>query len=135
MLLRFGARRLTELAVPDTEQVIDPLLLQAAAAGAPLDEWLSSEIAIAQQALARIADAAGRARSEVLFYLRYRQAEQAAPEWALDDVMELARYHLVDSAGKKGSTVRTRYRDVLKRLQTLAAEDRATAAPTSAGSN
>lgn len=134
MLLRFGALHLTDLAVPDTEVVIDPLLLQAAAAGEPLDEWHSEEIAIASQTLARIADAAARARSEVAFYLRHRPADQSAPDWAVDDVMELARYHLVDRAGKKGSTVRLRYQDVLTRLQTLAAEDRA-AAGTGAGSN
>lgn len=133
MLLRFGALHLTDLAVPDTEVVIDPLLLQAAAAGEPLDEWHSEEIAIANQTLARIADAVARARSEVAFYLRYRPTEQSAPDWAVDDVIELARYHLVDRAGKKGSTVRLRYQDVLSRLQSLLAQDRADAA--GAGSN
>lgn len=125
LLLRFGARQVTELSVPDTERVIEPELLQAAAAGDALDTWPADDVAIAVQALARIADAVTRARSEVSFYLRFRPTGVDAPEWVKDDLMELARYHLVDDAGKEESTVRARYKDVLKRLEKLAAEDEA----------
>lgn len=125
LLVRYGARQITELAVPDTERVIEPELLQAAATGADLGEWPAEDVAIAVAALARIADAVTRARSEVSFYLRFRSTDVAAPGWVGDDLLELARYHLVDDAGKEESTVRTRYKDVLKRLETLAAEDEA----------
>lgn len=125
LLLRFGARQVTELSVPDTERVIEPELLQAAAAGDALDTWPADDVAIAVQALARIADAVTRARSEVSFYLRFRPNGVDAPEWGTDDLMELARYHLVDDAGKEESTMRARYKDVLKRLETLATEDEA----------
>lgn len=125
LLLRFGDRQITELAVPDTQRVIEPDLLRAAAAGEELDSWPAEDVAIAVQALARIADAVTRARSEVSFYLRFRPAGMDAPDWVTDDLLELARYHLVDDAGKEESTVRARYKDVLKRLEALASEDRA----------
>lgn len=125
LLLRFGARQITDLAVPDTERAIAPELLQAAAAGQALDSWPAEDVAIAVQALDRIADVVTRARSEVSFYLRFRPAGADAPEWVADDLLEIARYHLVDDTGKEESTVRVLYKDVLKRLETLAAEDEA----------
>ena len=71
-----------------------------------------------------IADAVTRARSEVSFYLRFRPVDEDAPAWVTDDLAEIARYHLYDDAGKEESTVRVLYKDVLKRLETLAAEDK-----------
>lgn len=122
LLVRFGARDICEVAVPDDQRPVEPALLVAAAAGDPLDEWPTEDIAIAALALARLTDAIGRARSEVSFYLRFRQG-QPAPDWVTDDLAEIARYHLFDDAGKEGSTVRVIYKDVIKRLETLAAED------------
>ena len=122
LLVRFGARDIAEVAVPDDQRPIEPALLVAAAAGEPLDEWPTEDIVIAALALARLADAIGRARSEVSFYLRFRP-DQPAPEWVTDDLAEIARYHLYDDAGKEESTVRVLYKDVIKRLETLAAED------------
>ncbi|SDI83527.1 Mu-like prophage protein gp36 [Pseudomonas flavescens] len=123
LIVRFGAKQLTELAVPRDQYVIDAELLTAAAGGDDVDAWPAEDVAIAVKALARIADAVTRARSEISFYLRFRKAGQDAPAWVADDLMELARYHLVDDAGKEESTVRARYKDVLKRLETLAKED------------
>lgn len=123
MLVRYGAKQLTELAVPDTAYVIDAELMTSAAGGDDLSEWPAEDVAIAVQALARIADAVTRARSEISFYLRFRKAGEDAPAWVADDLMELARYHLVDDAGKEESTVRARYKDVIRRLETLAKED------------
>lgn len=124
LLVRFGARDITGVAVPDDTRVIEPALLVAAAAGEPLDEWPPEDVAIAVATLARIADAVTRASSEVSFYLRFRPAGEDAPEWVTADLAEIARYHLYDDAGKEESTVRVLYKDVLKRLETLAAEDK-----------
>jgi hypothetical protein len=124
LLVRFGARDITQVAVPDDKRPIEPELLLAAAAGEPLDDWPSEDLAIAVAALARIADAVTRARSEVSFYLRFRPAGEDAPDWVTDDLAEIARYHLYDDAGQETSTVRVLYKDVLKRLETLAAEDK-----------
>jgi phage gp36-like protein len=124
LLVRFGARDITQVAVPDTDRVIESELLVAAAAGQPLDEWPPEDVAIAVATLARIADAVTRARSEVSFYLRFRSAGEDAPAWVADDLAEIARYHLYDDAGKEESTVRVLYKDVIKRLETLAKEDK-----------
>jgi hypothetical protein len=124
LLVRFGPRDITEVAVADTDRVIEPELLVAAAAGKPLDDWSAEDVAIAVMALARIADAVTRSRSEVSFYLRFRAAGEDAPEWVTDDLAEIARYHLYDDAGKEESTVRVLYKDVIKRLETLAKEDK-----------
>jgi phage gp36-like protein len=124
LLVRFGARDITEIAVPDTERMIEPALLVAAAAGEPMDDWQPEDVATAVATLARIADAVTRARSEVSFYLRFRPAGEDAPDWVTDDLAEIARYHLYDDAGKEESTVRVLYKDVIKRLETLAKEDK-----------
>lgn len=124
LLVRFGARDIAEVAVPDTDRVVAAELLVAAAAGQPLDEWPSEDVATAVATLARIADAVTRARSEVSFYLRFRAAGEDAPAWVTDDLAEIARYHLYDDAGKEESTVRVLYKDVIKRLETLAREDK-----------
>ncbi|MFK3641406.1 MULTISPECIES: phage protein Gp36 family protein [Pseudomonas] len=124
LLFRFGDRAITEVAVPDNKRVIEPELLVAAASGQPLDDWPDEDVAIAVASLARIADAVTRARSEVSFYLRFRPAGEDAPEWVADDLAEIARYHLYDDAGKEESTVRVLYKDVIKRLETLAREDK-----------
>jgi len=124
LLVRFGARDITEVAVPDTDRAIEPALVVAAAAGQPLDEWPPEDVAVAVATLARIADAVTRARSEVSFYLRFRSAGEDAPEWVTADLAEIARYHLYDDAGKEESTVRVLYKDVIKRLETLAKEDK-----------
>ncbi len=124
ILVRFGARDIAQVAVPDTDRVIDSDLLVAAAAGKPLDEWPPEDVATAVATLARIADAVTRARSEVSFYLRFRAAGEDAPAWVTDDLAEIARYHLYDDAGKEESTVRVLYKDVIKRLETLAKEDK-----------
>ncbi|WP_397458203.1 phage protein Gp36 family protein [Pseudomonas asplenii] len=124
LLVRFGARDITQVAVPDGKRVIEPELLVAAAAGKPLDDWDPEDVSIAVMTLARIADAVTRARSEISFYLRYRPDGEDAPSWVADDLAEIARYHLYDDAGKEGSTVRVIYKDVLKRLETLAQEDK-----------
>ncbi|SDZ39147.1 phage protein Gp36 family protein [Pseudomonas salomonii] len=124
LLVRFGARDITEVAVPDTERVIEPALVVAAAAGQPLNEWPPEDVAVAVATLARIADAVTRARSEVSFYLRFRSSVEAAPEWVTADLAEIARYHLYDDAGKEESTVRVLYKDVIRRLETLAKEDK-----------
>ncbi|AXR09999.1 phage protein Gp36 family protein [Pseudomonas aeruginosa] len=125
LLLRYGASELTQIAVPDSERPIAPELLQAAAEGAALDDWPEDEVAIATIALARIADAVTRARSELAFYLRFRAEADGVPAWVTDDLAEMARYHLFDDTGKEESTVRTRYKDVILRLETLAREDEA----------
>ncbi len=124
LLIRFGARDITQVSVPDNKRLIEPELLTAAAEGGPLDGWDAEDVAIAVMALARIADAVTRARSEVSFYLRFRPAGEDAPEWVTADLAEIARYHLYDDAGKEESTVRVLYKDVLKRLETLAQEDK-----------
>lgn len=124
LLIRFGARDITQVAVPDDKRAIEPELLVAAAAGEPLDSWDSEDVAVAVVTLARIADAVARARSEISFYLRFRPVGEDAPEWVADDLAEIARYHLYDDAGKEESTVRVLYKDVLKRLETLAKEDK-----------
>ncbi|WHS58625.1 phage protein Gp36 family protein [Pseudomonas sp. G2-4] len=124
LLIRFGARDISQVAAPDDGRTIEPELLVAAASGQPLDDWPAEDIAIAVATLARIADAVTRARSEVSFYLRFRPAGEDAPQWVTDDLAEIARYHLYDDAGKEESTVRVLYKDVIKRLETLAAEDK-----------
>ncbi|MBV4522188.1 DUF1320 domain-containing protein [Pseudomonas sp. SWRI74] len=124
LLVRFGARDITQVAVPDDKRPIEPELLVAAASGEPLDGWESEDIAVVVVTLARIADAVTRARSEVSFYLRFRPAGEDAPDWVTDDLAEIARYHLYDDAGKEESTVRVLYKDVIKRLETLANEDK-----------
>lgn len=123
LLVRFGARDLAEVAAPDNGPTIEPQLLIAAAAGEPLDDWSVEDITIAVNTLARIADAISRARNEVSFYLRFRPAGGQMEPWVQDDLAEIARYHLYDDAGKEGSTVRVIYKDVIKRLETLASED------------
>ncbi len=124
LLVRFGARDITQVAVPDDQRPIEPELLVAAASGAPLDDWEPEDVAVAVMTLARIADVVTRARSEVSFYLRFRPVGEDAPEWVTDDLAEIARYHLYDDAGKEESTVRVLYKDVIKRLETLAKEDK-----------
>ena len=124
LIVRFGASDIAEVATPDTDRVIASDLLVAAAAGQPLDEWPPEDVATVVATLARIADAVTRARSEVSFYLRFRAAGEDAPAWVTDDLAEIARYHLYDDAGKEESTVRVLYKDVIKRLETLAREDK-----------
>ncbi|MNZ38304.1 hypothetical protein D3C78_557790 [compost metagenome] len=125
LLLRYGAAEIAQAAVPDDQDPIAPELLQAAAESSDLDAWSAAEVATATLALARIADAVTRARSEMSFYLRFRTEADGVPEWVSDDLAEMARYHLFDDAGKEESTIRTRYEDVLRRLETLAREDQA----------
>jgi len=124
LLVRFGARDITQVAVPDDQRPIEPELLVAAASGEPLDSWDAEDVAVAVMTLARIADVVTRARSEISFYLRFRPTGEDAPEWVADDLAEIARYHLYDDAGKEESTVRVLYKDVIKRLETLAQEDK-----------
>lgn len=125
LLTRYGAQEIARQAVADTDAPVDPALLLAAASGEPLDDWAPEDVATATRALARIADAATRARSEASFYLRFRSADQAAPDWVADDLLELIRYHLYDESGVEESAVRVRYQDVIKRLEALATEDQA----------
>ncbi|WP_216891607.1 MULTISPECIES: phage protein Gp36 family protein [Pseudomonas] len=123
LITRFGAKEMADLAAPETSRPIEGELLEAAAKGDPLDDWEAEDVATAVAAIARIADAATRARSEVQFYLRYRQAGQDAPDWVADDMPELTRFHLYGEKANAESAVRLRYRDILKRLESLAAED------------
>lgn len=123
LIARFGSQELADLAVPRTSRPIEGVLLEAAAKGEALDDWDAEEVASAVAALARIADAATRARSEVQFYLRYRQSGQDAPGWVADDLPELTRFHLYGEKANAESAVRLRYRDIIKRLESLAAED------------
>lgn len=120
---RFGAAEMASLAVPATSRPIEPELLEAAAKGETMDGWDAEDIAAAVAALARMADSATRARSEVEFYLRYRQPDEDAPGWVADDLPELTRFHLYGEKAGADSAVRLRYLDIIKRLQSLAAED------------
>ncbi|SDA18138.1 Protein of unknown function [Pseudomonas sp. NFPP10] len=124
LLFRFGARQLTQVATPSELLPIEPELLVAAAAGKPLNDWEPEQVETAVATLARIADVVTRARSEVSFYLRFRPANEDAPAWVADDLAEIARYHLYDDAGREDSTVRVIYKDVIRRLEALAAEDK-----------
>lgn len=121
---RFGEEEITTLAVKPPRNPIESDLLLAAAQGKPLDGWSPEEVETAVDALARIADAVSRARSEVSFYLRFRKPGEDAPAWVADDLPELARYHLQGTAVEE-STMRLRYRDIIKRLEKLATEDEA----------
>ncbi|WP_095157183.1 phage protein Gp36 family protein [Pseudomonas sp. Irchel 3E13] len=123
LITRFGAKEMADLAVPEINRTIEGELLEAAAKGAELDGWDAEDVASAVAALARIADAATRARSEIQFYLRYRQPGQDAPDWVADDLPELTRFHLYGEKANAESAVRLRYRDIIKRLENLAAED------------
>ncbi|MCS5517049.1 DUF1320 domain-containing protein [Pseudomonas qingdaonensis] len=123
LITRFGGQELADLAVPKTNRPIDGELLEAAAKGESFDNWDAEEVASAVAGLARIADAATRARSEIQFYLRYRQEGQDAPDWVADDLPELTRFHLYGEKANAESAVRLRYRDIIKRLESLAAED------------
>ncbi|TBV12758.1 phage protein Gp36 family protein [Stutzerimonas kirkiae] len=125
LIARFGAAEMAQIAVPKTESPIEPALLEAAAKGNTLDDWDALDVATAVAALARIADAVTRARSEVQFYLRFRSRRDDAPEWLADDLPELARYHLYGEAANAESAIRLRYRDIIKRLESLASEDEA----------
>jgi phage gp36-like protein len=124
LMHRFGEEEITKSAVKPPRAPIDSSLLLAAAEGKPLDDWTAEEVETAVDALARIADAISRSRSEVSFYLRFRKAGEDAPDWVKDDLPELARYHLEGTA-VEDSTMRLRYRDIIKRLEKLATEDEA----------
>lgn len=123
LIARFGASEMAGLAVPDTFNPIEPGLLEAAARGDDLAGWDADDVAAAVAALARIADAATRARSEVQFYLRYRRLGEDAPAWVAEDLPELTRFHLYGEKANAESSVRLRYKDIIKRLESLAAED------------
>lgn len=125
LLAHYAASEIAETATPRDLAAVPPALLVAAAAGDPLDAWTPDEQAAAQAALTRIAAAIERAGSEAAYYLRYRADTDPVPTWLADDLVELARYHLYDTAGNKDSTVRLRYQDVIKRLTALAEEDAA----------
>lgn len=120
---RFGASEMAALSVPETNRPIEPELLEAAAKGESMDGWDAEDVASAVAAMARMADAATRARSEVQFYLRYRKEGEDAPGWVADDLPELTRFHLYGEKANAESAIRLRYRDILKRLEGLAAED------------
>lgn len=120
---RFGAKEMADLAVPATSRPIDPELLEAAVRGESLDGWDAEDVAAAVAAMARMADSATRARSEVQFYLRYRKPGEDAPGWVADDLPELTRFHLYGEKAGAESAVRLRYLDIIKRLQSLATED------------
>lgn len=123
LITRFGSQEMADLSVPKTSRPIDGALLEAAAKGEALDDWEADDVASAVAALARIADASTRARSEIQFYLRYRQPGQDAPDWVGDDLPELARFHLYGEKANAESAVRLRYKDIIKRLESMAAED------------
>lgn len=123
LIARFGATEMAQLAVPQTSRPIEAELLEAAAKGESLDDWEPEDVAAAVAALARIADSATRARSEVQFYLRYRRDGEDAPGWVADDLPELTRFHLYGEKAGAESAVRLRYLDIIKRLSQLAAED------------
>jgi len=123
LITRFGATEMAGLAVPDTFNPIEPGLLEAAARGDDLTGWEADDVAAAVAALARISDAATRARSEVQFYLRYRRPGEDAPAWVAEDLPELTRFHLYGEKANAESSVRLRYKDIIKRLESLAAED------------
>jgi len=123
LITRFGSQEMADLAVPKTSRPIEGQLLEAAAKGESLDDWDAEDVASAIAGLARIADASTRARSEVQFYLRYRRSGQDAPGWVVDDLPELTRFHLYGEKANAESAVRLRYRDIIKRLESLATED------------
>lgn len=124
LMHRFGETEITTLAVKQPRNPIEPALLLAAAEGKPLGDWPAEDVETAVDALSRIADAISRARSEVSFYLRFRKPGEDLPDWVMDDLPELARYHLEGTAVEE-STKRLRYRDIIKRLEKLATEDEA----------
>lgn len=133
LMHRFGEEEITVAAVKAPRAPIESSLLLAAAEGKPMDDWSPEDVETAVDALARIADAVRRARSEVSFYLRFRKETEDAPEWVADDLPELARYHLQGTAVEE-SAMRLRYRDIIKRLEKLATEDEARGASESGDS-
>jgi len=124
LITRFGAKEIADLAVPEINRPISGELMEAAAKGDSLDDWDAEDVSSAVAALARIADAATRARSEIQYYLRFRQPGQDAPDWVADDIPELTRFHLYGEKANAESAVRLRYRDIIKRLEKLADEDK-----------
>lgn len=125
LVQRYGGKEIADVAVPTELTPLTGAQMEAAAAGEDLASWPADAREAAEQALARIAAAIGRAGTELAFYLRRRMADAAAPPWLADDVQELARYHLYDRAGREDSTIRLRYQDVIKRLADLLKEDTA----------
>lgn len=128
LILRYGAAEISERSVPDNLAPVDPDLLEAAANDTSLDDWSADERQRAYAALQRCTDAMQRARSELMFYLRFRSPDDGVPDWVADDLLEMARYHLADENGTAHSdgdksTIRVRYEDVIRRLAQLAQED------------
>jgi hypothetical protein len=120
---RYGGKEIADVAVPSELTPLTGAQMEAAAAGEDMSGWDDDARESAEQALARIAAAIGRAGTELAFYLRFRPVDAATPPWLGDDVQELARYHLYDRAGREDSTVRLRYQDVIKRFAALLKED------------
>jgi len=125
LVTRYGGKEIADVAVPRDMPPLTAGQMEAAARGDDLDDWPEDERQSAEYALARLTNAITRASTEAQYYLRFRAGDEAMPPWWADDLQEIARYHLYDSAGNEDSTVRLRYQDVIRRLKALMEEDAA----------
>jgi phage gp36-like protein len=135
LLERVSPKELSELATPEDRPVIDPALLRAAIRGESLAAWGAQEIAVANEALARIDRALTDVAALIDGYLaaRYSLPLATVPAVLRRIATDCARYYLMDQRATE--EVRTRYQAQLRLLAairdgdfTLGADDPAPAA-------
>lgn len=138
---RPGARELAQVATADHQSVVADALMEATLRGEDRSAWTAPEIAIADDALARITDAMAEADSLINGFLARRgytlplaPVPPLVSGWARDITRYLLHKHRLGEDGK--DPISRGYRDAMKLLQqtaqgafSLGAQDPVTTGP------
>lgn len=122
---RPGARELAQVATPEHVRQVATELMEATLRGGDRSAWLPADVAVADDALQRVQDAATEAESVVDGYLAKRSYPlplSPVPKLVTGWVRDIARYLLhKDRGGKEDSDPVVRnYKDALKFLGMVA---------------
>lgn len=122
---RPGARELAQVATPEHVRQVATELMEATLRGGDRSAWLPADVAVADDALQRVQDAATEAESVVDGYLAKRNYPlplSPVPKLVTGWVRDIARYLLhKDRGGKEDSDPVVRnYKDALKFLGMVA---------------
>lgn len=120
LLQRFGARELAQSATPDDQVVVDTVLLRLVIAAGDTTGFSSDDVAIAEEALARIEEIIADAGQVIDMHLRRRYTLPLSPvPTSLVRVAgDLCRYLLVED--RATDEIRNRHEAALKLLKSLA---------------
>lgn len=122
---RPGSRELAQVASDEHKPLVAYELMEAALLGGDLDAWPTDDVALANEALARIDDAIADAGGQIDGYLRkrgYTIPYEPVPRLLTTIARALVRYYLNKDRGNLESddTIVRDYKDAMKQLQSIA---------------